>query len=127
MSSKRLIACLTVGLCLFSACHKDDYLQEPENASRLIGHTWVQVDNTKPGKRLYSFGPESLKTQLVDFGKVIYSNEYAYRVEQDTVYLTDVVSGSADKWAVWMFDDEQAQVTSGAGGSNPAYFRLKRY
>jgi len=114
---------LFFSLLLF-ACRPADYTQEPTNAHRMEGGVWRQEG--KKGGYLYNFDNGLLTYQVVDFGTVLSRKEYAYRIEMDTVYLTALVSGTTEKWAVWMFDDNDAQVTVWSGNVDPFIFRVKR-
>ncbi len=106
-----------------TACHVDDYDQDPTNARRIEGGVWHQEGKTK---RTYHFNGGLLTTQVIDFGIVLARKEYAYHIEMDTVYLTGMVSGTPEKWAVWMFDDNDAQVTVWSGNVDPFIFRVKK-
>lgn len=119
----KIFLLLFFSLLLF-ACQSADYTQEPTNAHRLEGGVWRQEG--KKGGCLYNFDNGLLTYQVIDFGTVLSRKEYAYRIERDTVYLTALVSGTPEKWAVWMFDDNDAQITSIGIALEPFIFRVKR-
>ena len=109
---------------LFFACQPANYTQEPTNAHRLEGGVWRQEG--KKGGYLYNFDNGLLTYQVIDFGTVLVRKEYAYRIERDTVYLTALISGTPEKWAVWVFDDSDAQITAYGSAQEPVIFRAKR-
>lgn len=110
-------------LILATACRVDDYTQDQTNARRIEGGVWTQEGKTE---RTYHFNGGMLTTQVIDFGIVLARKEYAYHIEHDTVYLTGMASGMQEKWAVWMFDDNDAQVTVWSGNVDPFIFRMKK-
>jgi hypothetical protein len=99
--------------------------ESPQDARRLENAVWRQEG--KKGNYLHHFAGGVLTSEVVDFGVVPNRKEYAYRIEQDTVYLKSLVGGVHEKWAVWIFSDNDAQITAWAGQADPFIFRVKKY
>lgn len=113
-------------LALLTSCGDGITFDEsPQDARRLENAVWRQEG--KKGNYLYHFAGGMLTSEVVDFGVVLNRKEYAYRIEQDTVYLKALVGGAQEKWAVWMFADNDAQITAWAGQADPFIFRVKKY
>lgn len=84
------------------------------------GQLWW--DAKAPGTT-YHFDGGLLKVRVIQGDTLADCREYDYRIQRDTVYLTALIGGAKEKWAVWMFDNNDAQITAWPG---PRIFRIER-
>lgn len=113
-------------LLLYLPACGDGYLQDdPQDATRLEGAVWEQQGAV--GTRLYHISGGMLTARAIGFGMVLSQREYAYHIQRDTIYLTDILTETPDKWAVLMRSDTEAEITAGAGTGSPVFFMVKRY
>lgn len=96
------------------------------DASQLENAVWSK-QGIDLGKILFHFNGGLMTETAIGFGTVLWENNYAYRIEADTVYLRDLMTGQDDKWKVWVLGDDDAQIVAHAGTDKWASFRIKRY
>lgn len=96
------------------------------DASQLENAVWAK-QGIDLGKILFHFNGGLMTETAIGFGTVLWENNYAYRIEADTVYLRDLMTGQDDKWKVWVLGDDDAQIVAHAGTDKWASFRIKRY
>lgn len=96
------------------------------DASRLENAVW-EKRGIDLGKTLFHFNGGLMTETAIGFGTVLWENQYAYRMEQDTVYLRDLMSGQDDKWKVWVLGDDDAQIVAHAGTDKSVSFLIRRY
>lgn len=96
------------------------------DASQLESAVWSK-QGIDLGKILFHFNGGLMTETAIGFGTVLWENQYAYRIEADTVYLRDLMTGQDDKWKVWVLGDDDAQIVAHAGTDKWVSFRIKRY
>ena len=96
------------------------------DASQLESAVWTK-QGIDLGKILFHFNGGLMTETAIGFGTVLWENQYSYRIEADTVYLRDLMTGQDDKWKVWVLGDDDAQIVAHAGTDKWVSFRIKRY
>ena len=96
-------SCAVVGL---QSCHKDS----PTTCDRITG-VW---GTTFGPDNFYHFSDGLLSRYTVDFGTIVYTNQFAYSCEGDALHLVDIVDGSEHDWTVeFTGEDEMVIKTVG--------------
>lgn len=97
-----------LSILLLSACQKE---AEPNLEDKIRG-TWQQ---TFSPHSIYWFCDGMATQRVIAAGDKVYRNDFTYTADADTLFLTDVVENTVQRWIVSFPTDSTARVSIEAG------------